>query len=260
MPLFAGAILAALAAVTLKAAAPSDAPQAKQSPVLVVDALGKGAAPLDGPWQFHIGDDPSFALPQTADSTGANGWEQLSADTPWGQQGYANYTGFAWYRKHVHLTVAPGAKADLAMLIRHIDDAYEIYWNGRLMGRYGSMPPHPSFPLSSPNQTFGLGDVRDGVLPCACGKRPWSRSTRAGRRPGCGTHCRQFRGHHRGKDGERLRLDAEPAILLRHALLDGLVALLSLLAWFRNRSQRVLLWMALFTGAPIFDMFSKGCA
>jgi len=40
--------------------------------------------------------------------------------------------------------------------------------------------------------------------------------------------------------------------------LDGLVALLSLLAWFRNRSQRVLLWMALFTGAPIFDMFLEG--
>jgi hypothetical protein len=38
-------------------------------PVLVVDNLGKGAAPLDGPWQFHPGDDPAWAAASFDDSS-----------------------------------------------------------------------------------------------------------------------------------------------------------------------------------------------
>jgi hypothetical protein len=36
-------------------------PAAAQSgaPVLAIENLGKGAAPLDGPWQFHLGDNPA---------------------------------------------------------------------------------------------------------------------------------------------------------------------------------------------------------
>jgi hypothetical protein len=30
---------------------------------LVLDGMGKGAAPLDGPWQFRLGDDPAWANP-----------------------------------------------------------------------------------------------------------------------------------------------------------------------------------------------------
>jgi hypothetical protein len=30
---------------------------------LVIDDLGKGLAPMDGPWQFHLGDNPAWADP-----------------------------------------------------------------------------------------------------------------------------------------------------------------------------------------------------
>ena len=63
MQLLAGVFFVASAAVTLKAAAPSDSPRIERSSVLTIDALGKGSAPLDGPWQFHLGDDPAWALP-----------------------------------------------------------------------------------------------------------------------------------------------------------------------------------------------------
>ena len=116
------------AGAAVSCAEQSSAPAA---PKLVLDGLGKGTAPLDGVWQFHLGDDPSWAAPALNDSN----WEQLTADEPWGAQGHANYTGFAWYRRHVTLTPAPGAAPDFALLIQRLDDAYELYWNGVLVGR-----------------------------------------------------------------------------------------------------------------------------
>src|SRR5580700_11068768 len=124
LPLLAGLIFLAFST------APSRGAVQAGAPVLSIDELGKGMAPLDGQWQFHLGDNPAWALPQTADDAPGAGWEQLSPDKTWGAQGHPAYTGFAWYRKHVHLTPANGASSDFALLIRHIDDAYEIYWNG----------------------------------------------------------------------------------------------------------------------------------
>jgi hypothetical protein len=42
--------------------------------------LGRGTAPLDGLWQFHLGDNAQWADPAIPDATGQNGWEQLTAD------------------------------------------------------------------------------------------------------------------------------------------------------------------------------------
>jgi hypothetical protein len=97
---------------------------------LTIDGLGKGAAPLDGPWQFHLGDSPAWAAAGVDDATGHNGWEQLTAAAPWGTQGHASYTGYAWYRRQLNITPAPGASPEIALLIPQIDDVYEIYWNG----------------------------------------------------------------------------------------------------------------------------------
>ena len=53
---------------------------------LTIEGLGKGVAPLDGLWQFHLGDDPAWAAPGVDDATGHDGWEQLTAAAPWGTQ------------------------------------------------------------------------------------------------------------------------------------------------------------------------------
>lgn len=50
---------------------------------LVIDNLGKGAVRLNGPWQFHVGDDPAWSAPEFDDSH----WEQISADLPWANRG-----------------------------------------------------------------------------------------------------------------------------------------------------------------------------
>jgi diguanylate cyclase len=168
----AGVLIAALAVIASRAAMPAGSPPAAQVSVFALDGMGKGLAPLNGPWQFHVRDDPAFAQFQTPDSTGTNGWEQLYPDKSWGAQNHPGYTGYAWYRKHVHILPAPGASPDLALLIRRIDDAYEIYWNGQLVGRHGHLPPDPSCAYLPPAQTFGLGPICDGVLAVRVWKAP----------------------------------------------------------------------------------------
>src|ERR1039457_364836 len=85
-------VLLAFAAHTVLATQASA--KAAATPSLVIEGLGKGTFTLNGPWQFHPGDDPAWASP-TFDSSD---WEQISADRSWGRQGHARLTGVAWYR------------------------------------------------------------------------------------------------------------------------------------------------------------------
>ncbi len=246
-----GVLLAACASLSQAAG--------QSAPVLRIDGLGKGAAPLDGPWQFHLGDNPAWAAPGTADATGTNGWEQLSADEPWGAQGHAGYVGYAWYRKHLSLRPAPGAPPDFAMLILHIDDAYEMYWNGRLIARNGGMPPHSLTYFVQPPQTFGLGPVREGVLALRVWKGPLASfdSDRIG-----GMYAAPIVGSPAAIAG--LKAENDYAWMRRNQYnfgivsLDALVMLLALLAWWRNRSQRVLLWIAMFCFTPTMGTVLAG--
>ena len=232
---------------------------AQTAPTLSIEGLGKGTAAIDGPWQFHLGDDPSWSAPATNDATGQNGWEQLTADKPWGAQSHRSYTGYAWYRKHLDLTAAPGVSPGFAMLISHIDDVYEIYWNGKLIAQHGKMPPGPSWLYAEGAQTFGVGSLRDGVLAVRVWKSP-PNSFDSGLQGGFSAapligSPAAIKDH---------RTSMEYGWLHRRQVFFGLhslyalVMVLSLLLWIRDRSQRVLLWMAVFSGAPLLSMFLTG--
>ena len=125
--------------------------------VLTIEGLGKGVAPLDGPWQFHLGDDPTWATPGIDDATGHNGWEQLTAAAPWGTQGHPGYTGYAWYRRQLNVSPAPGASPDVTLLIPAIDDVYELFWNGVPVGQLGSFPPRVDSSLVYRHRSMGSG-------------------------------------------------------------------------------------------------------
>ena len=246
-------IFVCLFSVASHAAVPSSAP------VLSIDALGKGDAALGGPWQFHLGDNAAWALPETGDAGEDVGWEQISPDATWGAQGHPAYTGFAWYRKHIHLTLAPGASPDVAMLIRHIDDAYEVYWNGALVGRFGKMPPSPSFIYAAPPQTFGLGPARDGVLAIRVWKSALTSfdSDQLG-----GMYIAPVVGSPEAIAARKAELDYQwlrgRQYYFGLSSLYALVAMLGLLAWWRNRTERVLLWMSVFAFAATFSTILTG--
>jgi hypothetical protein len=230
-----------------------------QPPVLEVYDLGKGTSVLDGPWQFHAGDNPAWAMPQTLDASGANGWESLSADKPWGAQDHPSYSGFGWYRKHISFTPAPGSSQDFYLLIRHVDDAYQVFWNGRMVGHNGRMPPRPLYYYLQAPQIVNLGPARDGVLAIRVWKAPLASfdSEKIG-----GFYSAPVAGSPGDITALKAKLDYD---WLRSRQYDfglrslyGLVMILSLLAWFRDRTRRVLLAMAVFAGSPTIAVFLVG--
>ncbi len=131
-------ILLGLLPVAVLAVLPLHRLAQTQPTILEVHDLGKGTSQLDGPWQFHAGDDSIMALPQTADATGTNGWEQLTADKPWGAQGHPSYYRLmAGIASTSALRRPQVVRRRFYLLIRHVDDAYEVYWNGRIVGHNG---------------------------------------------------------------------------------------------------------------------------
>ena len=144
------------------AAAPAPAP-------LNIEGLGKGTVPLGGDWQFRLGDNTNWASPTLDDS----GWERIGVDKPWGDQTHFGYTGFAWYRRHVNFLPVAGAESELALLLPPIDDAYEVYWNGTLIGQQGKLPPQPFYYSNLPAQIIALGRPGAGVLAFRVWKAPY---------------------------------------------------------------------------------------
>ena len=58
----------------------------------------------------------------------------------WEDQGYPGYDGYGWYRKHFKTTHSIDGKF-LLLKMGTIDDADEVYVNGRFIGFCGSFPP-----------------------------------------------------------------------------------------------------------------------
>ena len=85
-------------------------------------------APLAGIWKQKVGDDPRWAEADFDDST----WTAVAMPRPSGP----GERGITWYRFQVHLP-DPLPAEPLFILIGPMFPAYEIFVNGKLIGRYG---------------------------------------------------------------------------------------------------------------------------
>ena len=95
------ALLLCNCAVVAWAVQPTD--RADTAPVLAIEHIGRGVVPIDGEWQFHLGDDVRWAAANYNDSQ----WEHITTDKTWGAQSHPSYTGFAWYRRHLDIHALP---------------------------------------------------------------------------------------------------------------------------------------------------------
>jgi hypothetical protein len=217
------------------------AAQAQGSPPSYLHFDG-GTAVLDAPWQFHLGDDPRWSAPTFDDSA----WEKLSPDAPWGEQGHANIDGFAWYRTHLRLQPGEHVPHALSLLIPWCEDACEIYWNGKPAGSYGKLPPHPVWYLGPRPSRFDLGPASDGLLAVRVWKAPYG-SDDTGRQGGfygassVGNPEAVTAVH---AQGEFDWLRSQQLVFALNSLY-AIVGLLCLLAWLRDRGQRLVFWMAI---------------
>jgi sialate O-acetylesterase len=68
-------------------------------------------------------------------------WENIKVPSPWENEGFNGYDGYAWYRKH--FKIPAGLKGNTIYLsLGYIDDCDEVYMNGHLVGLSGSFPPN----------------------------------------------------------------------------------------------------------------------
>jgi hypothetical protein len=115
--------------------------------------LRAAATLLDGAWRFHTGDDPRWADPntddeswETIDLTAAPGSHDGDVGLPdyvggWMAHGHRGYHGYAWYRRAV---TVPAGRASWDILgPTLVEDGYELYWNGQLLGGSGRLGPAP---------------------------------------------------------------------------------------------------------------------
>lgn len=108
---------------------------------------------LDGPWRFHAGDDPHWAAAdaddgdwETIDLTALPGSHDGDVGLPdyvagWMAHGHPGYHGYAWYRRTV--TVPAGSASWDILGPTLVEDGYELYWNGQLLGGSGRLGPDP---------------------------------------------------------------------------------------------------------------------
>ncbi len=202
---------------------------------------GPGSVAVGGKWQFHTGDNLVWRNP----SYDSSGWEQLSGDKTWGAQTYRGYTGSAWYRKRIVVT---GTGPELAILIPPVDDAYEIYWNGKKIGSYGSLPMHAVWWAIGHSAVYDLGTAPvSGLLALRVWKAPLSSVDpwELG-----GLNAEPVLGN-----PSVLAMQAmAPRYLQEHRQLPQLLigavvlvaGLLALVLFLRERNQWLFLWMAIY--------------
>jgi hypothetical protein len=228
---------------------------ATTTPALAVEGLGQGAVALDGPWQFHTGDNPEWASPSFDDSA----WEPIQLTGSWGSQSHPGYTGYAWYRRHVQIHKVGGSHSAYALLMPPVDDAYEVFWNGKLIGHFGKFPPRPRWYYSPFIRSFAVPTAESGTIAVRVWKSPllFVDPDSLG-----GMYGPPLLGD---SDTIDAQFAASNAQTMRQNLYDftlvilyGFVTLLGLLLWSRNRKVKLFLWLAIFTATPVMLFVIQG--
>jgi serine phosphatase RsbU (regulator of sigma subunit) len=227
---------------------PAQPAGSRSAQTFLIPGIGEGAVHIDGYWQFHLGDDPAWASPSLDDS----GWESIRADDPWGVQGHPSYAGYAWYRRHLDILPSAGSTGQYRVLIPHAEDAYEVYWNGELIGRYGRLPPHASWYYSEFPRSFPLVGSAVGVLAIRVWKAPLDAFSPA---DAGGLFAPPMVGdpdtialREREVSWEFIRDDLFDYSLI---LLRTFITALCIVLWSRNRREQLFLWVGVFIFMPV---------
>ena len=92
---------------------------------------------LAGEWKLEIGDNVNWSKPDFND----NNWNKIKVPAAWEDEGYYGYDGFAWYRQTFYFPSTYQSFNSFFISLGYIDDVDEVYFNGKLIGFSGKMPP-----------------------------------------------------------------------------------------------------------------------
>jgi hypothetical protein len=163
-----------------------------QAPSVNRFTLGTAVVALNGPWKFHVGDDPLWADPNFDDSS----WESVDLTPPagahdgdvgltgyvpgWQKRGHRGYSGYAWYRMRIVLDAPPGESLALSGP-PYVDSAYQVFVDGRLMGGFGDFSAvtprvygiHRPKLFALDDRDFSLEKQHTGVVALRVWLGPW---------------------------------------------------------------------------------------
>jgi len=88
-----------------------------------------------GLWQFKTGDNKLWKETDFKDKL----WKKIVVPGNWENQGYVDYDGYAWYRRHFRLPEEL-LNQKLILILGKIYNVEEVYMNGTLIGSGGKMP------------------------------------------------------------------------------------------------------------------------
>ncbi|MDO7845275.1 ATP-binding protein [Hymenobacter sp. M29] len=157
-----------LAALGLLFGIATAAPLPADTAAVRVDHLPATGLTLEKGWRYHAGDDPAWARPGFDDRA----WDTLNPARPRRELPAVLGTGISWLRLSFHLADSLRARAVLLQASGY--GAWEIYLDGRLVQRAGTVQAHPT-DVRNPDQpqTAGVpaGTVGGQVL--AIRFAPW---------------------------------------------------------------------------------------
>ncbi|MGF7183719.1 PP2C family protein-serine/threonine phosphatase [Tunturiibacter psychrotolerans] len=173
--------------------------------------LGESAVPLYGPWKFTVGDSPVdpatgqmlWARPdfddskwETVDLAPANGRVDVmrlgfsGTVKGWTDRGHRGYFGYAWYRIRVRVTNS-NFRSPLALSgPSYVDDAYELFTDGTLLGSFGDFSGrYPKILASRPlffNLPWNSAPLADSPSEHTLAFRVWMASFTGATQPDAG--------------------------------------------------------------------------
>jgi hypothetical protein len=227
--------------------------------------LGNASVPLAGLWKFAPGDSPvvngapEWAQPgyddaawKTIDMTPKAGSVDPAYGTPgfvqgWTEQGFPGLDGYAWYR--LRLQVKDNGQTLWLKMPDDVDDAYQVYANGKLVGGFGKFSASGvetfsartiSLPLPAPGPD---GEMVLAVrFYMAAGTRFQSSSAGGMHLPPALGLASVVQLLQASDDDANLHYYAGSVL---QALLFLVLAPLALWAWLKERQERLYLWLFL---------------
>jgi hypothetical protein len=241
-------------------------------------AVGNPVFALTGPWKFRIGDspiDPVSRQPVWASpSFDDRGWEtvELTPDGAadpftedpryvrgWTSHGHPNYWGYAWYRIRAPFH-APGGTQLAFATYGGIDDGFQIFANGNLLGSWGDFHngKYPIVYFTQP-ATFNMLRASGAPQEVTIALRFWMSPVRLSHYPFAGGL------HYAPLLGESSAVNASAELSLMRGLrtnayqpfgvgLGFLMAIVVASLIFFDRSDPVYLWVA---GVLLIDAINE---
>ena len=231
--------------------------------------LGQSAVPLYGPWKFQVGDSPVDPMNHSPL------WSELDFDdskweivdlTPrdaspdpvygvsgvvpgWTERGHPGHWGYAWYRIRVQVEAPPEEKLAIEGP-PGIDDGYQVFQNGSLLGSFGGFSSTRPVVYNTQPMRFALPQPADASSPTrVLAFRVWMEPSTPANYPDVGgLRTAPLLGEAGAvmADYQIRWLDAFRGIAdqLVSAAVFGLFALVAFSLTFFDRSDRVYPWLA----------------